>query len=453
MIKQLFPQKQNSPVRPETLIGLILIAVFLLSTLTFAYLYLNDRKQRDLLLNQVQETQKRLDQIHISLTQGDLKKAVSELAQAQKNVADLLPPVTESAPKQIIAQKQPPSPMPSTTALPPISKPPAEAPAPIPPAPAPASKLPASVPTPVPAAPGTAPVKSSPAASPAGLALAADESPYPFILAESGEYLIVAEKDQKNLHLFRYTDNRFVLVKSYPCIVGANGFDKKREGDLATPVGNYFTLRYIPGKNLPEKYGHGAYVLNYPNFLDRKAQKDGTGIWLHGHTPGKSLGDPELQNTKGCIAVNNEVLRELTGFLKASGTPVVVVNRLQLTKTSIQRQLAEELNTFMKAWSKAWESGNTKTFMSHYSNDFINGDGMNYQAFKRQKERVNSGKKFIRVQIENPAILLAQEEKGQIAVFRFTQRYRSNNFESDSRKIFYLKKGQAGWQIIGESRL
>jgi len=285
------------------------------------------------------------------------------------------------------------------------------------------------------------------------LTLAADESPYPFVLGEAGEYPIIVEKDRKILHLFHYTDNRLALIKSFPCIVGANGFDKKRQGDLATPLGNYFTLRYIPGKNLPEKYGYGAYVLNYPNFMDRKARKDGTGIWLHGHTPGKSLGDPELQNTKGCVAVDNEDLKELTGFLKANGTPVVVVNRLQLTKNATQRQLADELSTFLKAWSKAWESGNTKTFMSHYSNDFINGDGMNYQAFKRQKERVNSGKKFIRVQIENPAILLAQEEGGQIAVFRFTQRYRSNNFESNSRKIFYLKKGQAGWQIIGESRL
>ena len=425
-------------VRPETLIGLILIAVLLLTTVTLAYLYLKDRKQRDLLLKQVQETQKKLDQIQISLSQGDLKKAFSELALAQKNVADLLPPVTAPAPKPVIAQKQPSAPTPSVP-VPAVR----------------ASKPPAAMPAPASAPPalGTAPVKSPPTPGPAGLTLAADESPYPFILAEPGEYLIVAEKDQKNLHLFHYTDNRFALVKSYPCIVGANGFDKKKEGDLATPVGNYFTLRYIPGKNLPKKYGHGAFVLNYPNFLDRKARKDGTGIWLHGHTPGKSLGDPELQNTKGCIAVNNEVLRELTGFLKASGTPVVVVNQLQLTKTSTQRRLAEELNTFIRAWSKAWESGNTKTFMNYYSGDFINGDGMNYQAFKRQKERVNSGKKFIRVQIENPAILLSQEAKGQIAVFRFTQRYRSNNFESNSRKIFYLKKGQAGWQIIGESRL
>ncbi len=432
-MRQLFPRRQKSPIRPATLIGLILIAVLLLSTITLAYLYLKDRKQQELLLKQVQETQKRLDQIQVSLTQGDLKKAFSELAQAQKNVADLLPPVTAAEPKAVIAQKQPPAPEPPATV--------------------PASKPPAAAPTPVPPAPGTVPAKSTPPPVPAGLTLAADESPYPFILADAGEYMIIAEKDQKTLHLFQYTDNRATLVKSYPCIVGANGFDKKREGDLATPVGNYFTLRYIPGKNLPEKYGYGAFVLNYPNFLDRKARKDGTGIWLHGHTPGKSLGDPELQNTKGCVAVSNDVLKELTRFLKASGTPVVVVNRLQLSKTSTQRRLAEELNASMKAWGKAWESGNIKTFMSHYSSDFVNADGMNYQAFKRQKERVNSGKKFIRVQIEDPAILLVQEEKGQVAVVRFTQRYRSSNFESNSKKIFYLKKGQAGWQIIGESRL
>jgi hypothetical protein len=78
---------------------------------------------------------------------------------------------------------------------------------------------------------------------------------------------------------------------------------------------------------------------------------------------------------------------------------------------------------------------------------------MTYQAFKRQKEKVNRGKKFIRVAIENPAILLSQEKNEPIAVVRFMQRYRSSNYASDARKLFYLKKGEAGWRIIGESRL
>jgi murein L,D-transpeptidase YafK len=428
-----FFKKQINSARPAALIGLLLIIVLLLSTFALSYLHVKDKRQRELLLSQIQETRKALDQIHLAMARGDLKKAFTELAQAQKNVDDLLPRVPEHLAKPDIALKQ-------RAATPPTAA-------------VPGSKPPAALPATVRPPPETTTAKPSPAIIPAGLSIAADEGPYPFVLAETGEYLLVTEKDQKALHLFRYTDNRFVLVKSYPCIVGANGLDKNREGDLATPVGNYFFLRYIPGKNLPEKYGHGAFVLNYPNFMDRKARKDGTGIWLHGHTPAKSLGAQELQNTSGCVVVGNDVLKELSELLKASGTPIVIVNRLELTKLTRQRQLAEELGTFMKSWGKAWESGNTNKFMSYYASDFINSDGMNYQSFKRQKEKVNRGKKFIRVTVENPAILLPQEKGGQIAVVRFTQRYRSSNFTSDSRKLFYLKRGEAGWRIIGESRL
>lgn len=412
-----FFKKRINSARPAALIGLLLIIILLLSAFALSYLHVKDKRQRELLLSQIQETRKALDQIHLAMARGDMKKAFTELAQAQKNVDDRFPIVTEPLAKPDIALKQQ-----ATT-------PPAAA------------------------VPGSKPPAASPAIMPASPSIAADEGPYPFVLAETGEYLLVTEKDQKALHLFRYTDNRFVLVKSYPCIVGANGLDKNREGDLATPVGSYFFLRYTPGKNLPEKYGHGAFVLNYPNFMDRKARKDGMGIWLHGHSPAKSLGAQELQNTSGCIAVGNDVIKELSELLKASGTPIVIVNRLELTKLTRQRQLAEELGTFMKSWGKAWESGNTNKFMGYYTSDFINSDGMNYQSFKRQKEKVNRGKKFIRVTAENLAILLPQEKGGQIAVVRFTQRYRSSNFTSDSRKLFYLKKGEAGWRIIGESRL
>ena len=105
----------------------------------------------------------------------------------------------------------------------------------------------------------------------------------------------------------------------------------------------------------------------------------------------------------------------------------------------------------MDAWRQAWESGNTGKYLSYYSKDFINGEGMRFEAFKRHKERVNSGKKFIRVTADQMAIVFPQEREGQIAVVRFIQRYRSNNFESNSKKLFYLKKGREGWTIFGES--
>ena len=248
-------------------LGIALIVLLLFSTLILSYFYVNVRNQNEALLKQVQETQKKLDQLQISLAQGDLKKAFTDLAQAQKNVAALLPQTPEPAQKPLLALNQQPVASRSATAPSSPSAPPSAK---------------------------TVPVKPPPAVIPATLTLAANESPFPLVLAEAGEYLLICEKDQNTLHLFRFVDNRFALVKSYPCIVGANGLDKKKAGDLATPVGNYFFLRYIPGKSLSEKYGYGAFVLNYPNFLDRKDRKDGTGIWLHGHTPGKGLGEQEL---------------------------------------------------------------------------------------------------------------------------------------------------------------
>lgn len=430
--------KKRNPYRSgSSRLGVALILFLLLATAALSFLYLKTRQQNALLLKEVQETLKKLDQIELSMGQGDLKKAFSELSQAQKNIAALFPPAPEGAQKPVIAMNQPPAaPLPSPVKAP-EGKPPETA-----------------APTPTPLSPAQTATATPPAPlAPAALTLAADESPFPLILADAGEYLLIVEKDAKTLHLFRSTDARFAHIKSYPCIVGANGLDKKKAGDLATPVGNYFFLRYIPGRSLPEKYGPGAFVLNYPNFLDRRDRKDGTGIWLHGHTPGKSIGQQELENTQGCIVVANDALNELTGMLKTNGTPIVVVSRLQPVKTARQRQTSEELNRFMKSWSSAWESANIKKFMGHYAHEFINSDGMNYQAFKRQKEKVNSGKNFIRVKVENPAILLPQDRGGQVAVVRFTQKYRSNNYQNDSKKIFYLKKGQAGWQIIGESRL
>ena len=144
------------------------------------------------------------------------------------------------------------------------------------------------------------------------------------------------------------------------------------------------------------------------------------------------------------------------GETTTKGSIPIIVNSYVVWKISEPLKFFNSVGTVKEAETKLLSQLNNtqnKIVGQHEFSDFVNSDGMNYQAFKRQKEKVNRGKKFIRVKIENPAILLPQEKDGQIAVVRFTQRYNSNNFQSDSRKLFYLKKGQAGWQIIGESRI
>jgi len=278
----------------------------------------------------------------------------------------------------------------------------------------------------------------------------ADKIPSPFIHATEGEYMLLCEKQLKRLSLIRFVNGTFSLIKAYRCIVGANHQDKQKPGDEATPEGIFFLVRYIPGDKLPKKYGYGAFVLNYPNFLSRKEGKGGNGIWLHGHSEEQNIGK-DLVNTKGCIVTDNDSLKEIATYIKPGGTPIVIVDKVEtLTKQNLDA-VSQEIQSFLSAWKESWERIDTPKYLSFYSPDFMSSDGMNYAAFKRHKERVNSTKKRIRLIIDNVAIFTPAEYKGTIAVVRFRQKYHSNNFDSDSRKILYLRKEKGSWSIIGES--
>jgi hypothetical protein len=80
--------------------------------------------------------------------------------------------------------------------------------------------------------------------------------------------------------------------------------------------------------------------------------------------------------------------------------------------------------------------------VSHFTEQFMNSEGMNYERFKEHKKRVNQSKKFIKLQIEDRAFLLSQKDGGQVAVLRINQDYSSDNFKSHTRKILYLREEQ-----------
>jgi murein L,D-transpeptidase YafK len=392
-------------------VGIALIVILIILNVILLTLFLKERKNNKNTLQILQETNKSLALLQESLGRTDMQKAFVHMAEARRQVAVALPAAPVAAPEKAAAEPKAQT----------VKQPAGE------------QKAPA------------APAKT------AELKIAVDETPAPLVLATAGEYALIGEKESKLLHLFKFQDERFTLIKSYPCIIGANGEDKKKAGDYATPKGSYFILRYTAGSALPEIYGEGAFVLNYPNFLDRKDSKDGTGIWIHGHIPGKVIGSGDLVNTKGCIAVSNGSIKELRDLLKPSGTHVSIVDKVTFVKERNRKESLQEIRHFMDAWRQAWESGNTGKYLSYYSKDFTNSEGMKFEAFSRHKERVNKYKKFIRVSADQMAIVLPQEREGQVAIVRFIQKYRSNNFDADSKKLLYLKKGQAGWSIFGES--
>ena len=446
-------------------LGIGLIVLLLILNLILLALFLKETKNSGKTLRVLQETDRSLVLLQDSFGRKDMPKAFVHLADARRQIAAVLPSESAASPARTVTELQR---LPMETvaeskgepAMPPAAaqKPPALPPKPVEPPtktatepqPPPVKAVAKSKDEPVkpPAAvqkPPAVPVKTTPFSIPAG------ETPAPLGWATPGEYALICEKEDKLLHLFKFQNERFTFVKSFPCIIGANGTNKKKAGDYATPMGSYFTLRYTPGSALQEIYGEGAFVLNYPNFLDRKEDRKGGGIWIHGHVPGKVVGVGDLVNTKGCIAVSNDIIRELKKLLHPSGTSVSIVDKVTFVKESSRKASLQEIRNFMDAWREAWESGNTVTYLHHYSKDFINSEGMDFAAFKRHKERVNIGKTFIRVKVEQMAIVFPQEREGSTAIVRFVQKYSSSNFESHSKKLFYLKKGPDGWTIFGES--
>lgn len=271
--------------------------------------------------------------------------------------------------------------------------------------------------------------------------------PLSFIYVKENEHILICEKKSKTLALYRSTDTGFSFVKSYPSIVGSNHVDKKEAGDRATPEGVYFLISFMTGASLPEKYGYGAYSLNYPNFLDRREGKKGNGIWLHGYRP--HLERPPF--SEGCVVVKDEDLKELSNHLRVGDTPLAIVDTVQYQSPEDQKKRLEGLSQFLKEWKTAWEGRNTEKYIGFYAKDFVSSDGKNYQKFKEYKYRVNQGKRFIQVRIEPKSYLLSQKDGGNLAILRVNQNYRSDNFASFSRKILYLRENQRRWEIIGET--
>jgi murein L,D-transpeptidase YafK len=151
--------------------------------------------------------------------------------------------------------------------------------------------------------------------------------------------------------------------------------------------------------------------------------------------------------------LDNESMRELSTVIKLGTTPLVIVDQLAFKGADSQKKLAQELIGFTNAWQKSWESVDMKKFVRFYSRDFKAADGTDLETFAQRKEKVSKKKGFIRIRLDRKAVLLSQKYQGDIAVIRFRQTYRSSNFNSMSVKSLYLKKGQKGWQIIGESVL
>ena len=189
-------------------------------------------------------------------------------------------------------------------------------------------------------------------------------------LSERNKHAIAIDASRSRLYLFENTSSGVKLVSDYYISVGKFGVEKSLEGDQRTPLGVYYITGSLNPKSLVDFYGVGALPINYPNPLDLKRGKTGSGIWLHG-TPSEQFSRAP-KASDGCVVLANPDLNRILTSVKSRTTPVVIAERLNwVPKTSLDSEKSNFTQILM-TWRATKVQADTAKLMAFYTQDFSN---------------------------------------------------------------------------------
>ena len=179
---------------------------------------------------------------------------------------------------------------------------------------------------------------------------------------------IAIDASRSRLYLFENTPTGLQLQADYYVSLGKAGMSKSQEGDQRTPLGVYFISSRLDRKTLTDFYGMGALTLNYPNMLDVRRGKSGSGIWLHGTPPDQFARAPH--STDGCLVLSNPDIRTLMETTTVRNTPVVVASQLVWKSPKQLEDPAKSFAATLESWRTAKSSGDLKKTLAFYTPDF-----------------------------------------------------------------------------------
>ena len=186
-------------------------------------------------------------------------------------------------------------------------------------------------------------------------------------LSARTRHAIAVDTSRARLYLFENTPTGMKLLADYYISVGKLGIEKSVEGDLRTPLGVYFITSNLDPRLLKDFYGAGALPINYPNQLDIKRGKTGSGIWLHG-APSNQFARAPLA-TEGCVALANPDLQRIIKTVEIGTTPVVIAQSLQWVSQTAKAD-THAFEDALKGWTAAKSSGDVARILNWYAPDF-----------------------------------------------------------------------------------
>lgn len=280
---------------------------------------------------------------------------------------------------------------------------------------------------------------------------------YPENLIQLDDYfthhIVIAEKSTHRLFLYENSGGYPKLLQTYSMATGKKSGDKKNQGDHRTPEGVYEFVEFLPHKILIQRhgeagriYGVGAFVMNYPNPMDRRENKSGGGIWLHS-TNDETRIEKGL-DSRGCVVTRNKDLIDIAKYLELNKSHIIVVDSLKHLSNVSHTKVRNKVNAFLANWTEAWTNENVALYLSHYHpGKFKTPSNKNFSEFAAYKERVFKYPGKPEVKLGNVSILQTNE----YVKVTFTQHYKSNTINDTGRKTLYLVRDQYySYKIVEE---
>jgi L,D-transpeptidase YnhG len=269
------------------------------------------------------------------------------------------------------------------------------------------------------------------------------------LLSGRSRHAIAIDASRARLYLFENTSTGLRLLGDYYISVGKSGVDKALEGDLRTPLGVYYITNTLNPKSLKEFYGSGALPINYPNPLDARRGKTGSGIWLHGTPPTQFARAPKASD--GCVVLANPDLEFILSTVEIRNTPVIIATTLEwIAPHSVQTE-ASAFNAVLQSWRTAKSTGNLSRTLSHYANDFSSdGRDLNAHSATVKKEIDKSGGREIA--LKDLSVLRWSEKGADTMVVTFGE-VLEGELKGPKKRQYWTRQGNSQWKIFFEGTI
>jgi murein L,D-transpeptidase YafK len=268
-------------------------------------------------------------------------------------------------------------------------------------------------------------------------------------LNDKDKYLFYVDAGSSRLYLYENIDGKLSYKDDFYVSIGKNGFGKQYEGDKKTPVGVYFTGKKIR-ESLSDFYGEAAYPLSYPNEIDIKNKRNGSGIWLHG-TPKTTYNRAPLASD-GCIVLSNPDLMKLSSVLDNNKIPIIISFQSLKDLESRNKNLAERKLSLINAierWREKWEDQDTESYLKFYSKNFFSQKD-NYDSWAERKRIIQAQKQKVFVGLSEISFFDYPNTENEMVLVDFIQDYKSPTINNKMNKRQYWINENNEWRIMYE---